>query len=74
MDDLEKMEFIIHFTMIGDLIRNTVSISTVKESDKIFTGTAIRDIPQWKIGEKRIIYLLNRLSWHSIKNILEITL
>ena len=74
MDDLEKMEFIIRFTMIGDLTRNTVSISTVKELDKIFTGTAIRDIPQWKTGEKRIIYLLNRLSWHSMKSILEITL
>ena len=69
MDDLEKMEFIIHFTMIGDLIRNTVSISTVKESDKIFTGIAIRDIPQWKIGEKRIIFLLARLKWLIIRSI-----
>ena len=74
MDDLEKMEFIILFTMIEDLTRNTVSISTMKEYVKIFTGTAIRDIPQWKIGEKRIIYLLNRLSWRSMKNILEIIL
>ena len=24
----------------------------MKESDKIFTGTAIRDIPQWKIRGK----------------------
>ena len=68
------MEFIIHFTMIEDLIQNTVSISTMKEFDKIFTGTVIRDIPQWKIREKRIIFLLNKLSWHSKKNIMEITL
>ena len=60
MDDLEKMEFIILFTMIGDLTRNTVSISTMKESAKIFTGTAIRDIPKWKIREKRIIFLFLR--------------
>ena len=60
--------------MIEDLIRNTVSISTMKEFDKIFTGTVIRDIPQWKIREKRIIFLLNKLSWHSMKNIMEITL
>ena len=46
MADLEKMEFTIRFTMIEDLIQNTVSISTMKESGKIFTGTAIRDIPQ----------------------------
>ena len=74
MADLEKMEFTIRFIMIGDSIRNTVSISTMKESDKIFTGTAIRDIPQWKIRENRIIFLLNKLSWHSMKSIMEITL
>ena len=54
MADLGKMEFTIRFIMIGDLIRNTVSISTMKESGKIFTGIAIRDIPQWKIREKKI--------------------
>ena len=69
MDDLEKTEFIIRFTMIGDLTRSTVSISTMKESAKIFTGTAIRDIPQWKIGEKRIIFLLVRLRWLIIRSI-----
>ena len=69
MDDLEKMGFIIRFTMIGDSTRNTVSISTMKESAKIFTGTAIRDIPQWKIGEKRIIFLLVRLRWLIIRSI-----
>ena len=26
----------------------------MKESGKIFTGTAIRDIPQWKIREKKM--------------------
>ena len=74
MADLGKMEFTIRFIMIGDLIRNTVSISTMKESGKIFTGIAIRDIPQWKIREKRIIFLLNKLSWHSMKSIMEIML
>ena len=69
MDDLEKMEFIILFTMIGDLTRNTASISTMKKSAKIFTGTAIRDIPQWKTGEKRIIFLLARLNWLIIRSI-----
>ena len=68
------MEFTIRFIMIGDLIWNTVSISTMKESGKIFTGTDIRDIPQWKIREKRIIFLLNKLSWHSMKSIMEIKL
>ena len=42
MDDLEKTEFIIRFTMIGDLTRNTVSISTMKESAKIFTNRYVR--------------------------------
>ena len=74
MADLGKMEFTIRFIMIADLIWNTVSISTMKESRKIFTGTAIRDIPKWKIREKRIIFLLNKLSWHSMKSIMEITL
>ncbi len=63
------MEFIIRFTMIGDLIQNTVSISTMKEFAKTFTGTAIRDIPQWKTGEKRIIFLLARLKWLTIRSI-----
>ena len=56
----EKMEFTIRFIMIADLIWNTVSISTMKESRKIFTGTAIMDIPKWKIREKRIIFLFLR--------------
>ena len=56
----EKMEFTIRFIMIADLIWNIVSISTMKESRKIFTGTAIRDIPKWKIREKRIIFLFLR--------------
>ena len=47
--------------MIEDLIQNTVSISTMKEFDKIFTGTVIRDIPQWKIREKRIIFLFEQI-------------
>lgn len=38
MADLGKMEFTIRFIMIGDLIRNTVSISTMKESGKYLLG------------------------------------
>ena len=56
---------------LDNMIMNTLDIFA---DGKIFTGIAIRDIPQWKIREKRIIFLLNKLSWHSMKNIMEITL
>ena len=64
--DLGKTVFTIRFTMTGDLTRNTVSILTMNVSVRIFTGTAIRDIPQWQTGEKRIIFLLTRLRWHTM--------
>ena len=65
------MEFIIRFTMIGDLIQNTVSISTMKEFAKTFTGTAIR-VTVLRAVPKRGSLILQKLSVPITMSIIQI--
>ena len=67
----EKMEFTIRFIMIADLIWNTVSISTMKESRKIFTGTAIR-VTVLRAVPKRGSLILQKLSVPITMSIIQI--